>query len=36
MLPSSFDYHRPATLDEALSLLATHGDDAKVLAGDRA
>ena len=33
MLPSSFDYHRPATLDEALSLLATHGDDAKVLAG---
>jgi len=33
MLPSSFDYHRPATLDEALGLLATHGDDAKVLAG---
>ena len=33
MLPSSFEYHRPATLDEALSLLATHGDDAKVLAG---
>ena len=33
MLPSRFDYHRPATLDEALGLLATHGDDAKVLAG---
>ena len=33
MLPSSFEYHRPATLDEALSLLATHGEDAKVLAG---
>ncbi|MGZ8651942.1 MAG: FAD binding domain-containing protein [Actinomycetota bacterium] len=33
MLPSSFEYHRPTTLDEALSLLATHGDDAKVLAG---
>ena len=33
MLPSRFDYHRADTLDEALSLLATHGDDAKVLAG---
>ncbi len=33
MLPSSFEYHRPTTLDEALSLLSTHGDDAKVLAG---
>ena len=28
-----FNYHRPATLDEALALLAEHGDDAKVLAG---
>ena len=27
-----FNYHRPATLDEALALLAEHGDDAKVLA----
>lgn len=33
MLPSRFEYHRPATLDEALGLLATHGEDAKVLAG---
>src|ERR1700675_3529499 len=33
MLPSSFEYHRPATRDEALGLLATHGEDAKVLAG---
>jgi carbon-monoxide dehydrogenase medium subunit len=33
MLPSSFEYHRTDTLDEALSLLAQHGDDAKVLAG---
>lgn len=33
MLPSSFDYHRPATLEEALDLLAALGDDAKVLAG---
>lgn len=28
-----FNYHRPDTLAEALSLLAEHGDDAKVLAG---
>ena len=33
MLPSRFEYHRPATIDEALELLATYGDDAKVLAG---
>jgi carbon-monoxide dehydrogenase medium subunit len=33
MLPSAFEYHRADTLDEALSLLSTHGDDAKVLAG---
>lgn len=33
MLPSSFEYHRPATMDEALDLLASLGDDAKVLAG---
>ena len=33
MLPSSFEYHRPATLEEALDLLAALGDEAKVLAG---
>jgi carbon-monoxide dehydrogenase medium subunit len=33
MLPSSFEYHRPETLEEALDLLATLGDEAKVLAG---
>ena len=33
MLPARFEYHRPSTLDEALGLLAEHGDDAKVLAG---
>lgn len=33
MLPSRFEYHRAESLDEALSLLATLGDDAKVLAG---
>ncbi len=33
MIPSAFDYYTPASLDEALQLLAEHGDDAKVLAG---
>lgn len=33
MLPARFDYHRPDTLEEALSLLAEYGEDAKVLAG---
>jgi carbon-monoxide dehydrogenase medium subunit len=33
MLPAPFEYDRPETLDEALDLLAEHGDDAKVLAG---
>ena len=33
MKPSSFEYHAPATVDEALVLLDEHGDDARVLAG---
>jgi carbon-monoxide dehydrogenase medium subunit len=33
MYPASFDYTRPATVDEAIALLARHGDAAKVLAG---
>src|SRR2546422_6359794 len=33
MKPAPFDYFAPATLDEALGLLAEHGDDAKPLAG---
>jgi carbon-monoxide dehydrogenase medium subunit len=33
MLPSRFEYHRAKTLQEALSLLDHHGEDAKVLAG---
>jgi carbon-monoxide dehydrogenase medium subunit len=33
VLPAPFDYHRPATIEEALELLDRHGDDAKVLAG---
>jgi len=32
MIPATFDYFRPYTLDEALSLLTNH-EDAKVLAG---
>jgi len=33
MLPSRFDYHRAGTMEEVFSLLATHGDEAKILAG---
>jgi aerobic carbon-monoxide dehydrogenase medium subunit len=31
--PAAFDYHSPATIDEAVQLLAELGDDAKVIAG---
>ncbi len=33
MIPAAFDYARPGTLEEALELLARHGEDAKILAG---
>ena len=33
MKPPAFILERPGTIDEALELLAQHGDDAKVLAG---
>lgn len=33
MKPPPFAYHRPDTVEEAVSLLAEYGDDAKVLAG---
>jgi aerobic carbon-monoxide dehydrogenase medium subunit len=33
MKPAAFAYHRPATLDGAIALLAEHGWDAKPLAG---
>jgi carbon-monoxide dehydrogenase medium subunit len=33
MIPAAFDYAVPATLDEALLLLAANPDDAKILAG---
>ena len=33
MIPTQFDYLTPATLDEAVSLLGQHADEAKILAG---
>ena len=33
MIPAKFDYTRPSSLDEALSALASGGEDAKVIAG---
>ena len=33
MKPPPFDYVAPTSLEEALAVLATHGEEAKVLAG---
>ena len=33
MKPAPFEYHTPTTVDEVVTLLREHGDDAKVLAG---
>ncbi len=33
MIPGPFDYHRPGTVADAVSLLADHGDEGQVLAG---
>jgi carbon-monoxide dehydrogenase medium subunit len=33
MIPAPFEYHRPRSLDEAIGLLAQHGEDARVVAG---
>ena len=33
MIPGPFNYLAPTSLDEAVALLAEHGDDAKILAG---
>jgi aerobic carbon-monoxide dehydrogenase medium subunit len=33
MFPNRFEYFSPASLEEALALLSTHHDDAKLLAG---
>jgi carbon-monoxide dehydrogenase medium subunit len=33
MIPAAFEYRRASSTDEAVDLLAEHGDDAKLLAG---
>lgn len=33
MIPGSFDYHRPKSVQEAVALLAKLGDDSRLLAG---
>jgi carbon-monoxide dehydrogenase medium subunit len=33
MIPASFEYLSPSSVDEAIAMLQQHGDDAKVLAG---
>lgn len=33
MIPGSFEYHRPTSVDEAVSLLARFGDDGRLIAG---
>jgi aerobic carbon-monoxide dehydrogenase medium subunit len=33
VIPATFDYVRATSVDEAVSLLATHGEDAKLIAG---
>ncbi|MEM0271820.1 MAG: xanthine dehydrogenase family protein subunit M [Thermoprotei archaeon] len=33
MYPASFEYYAPTSLDEAISLLEKHGEEARVLAG---
>jgi carbon-monoxide dehydrogenase medium subunit len=33
VIPAPFEYHRPRSIDEAVSLLAEHGDNGRVLAG---
>jgi aerobic carbon-monoxide dehydrogenase medium subunit len=33
MIPANFEYFAPKTIDEAVGLLAQHGDESKVLAG---
>ncbi len=33
MIPGEFTYHRPSTVAEAVAILASHGDEARPLAG---
>ena len=32
MIPPSFEYHRPSTVEEAVGLLSSLGSEAKILA----
>jgi carbon-monoxide dehydrogenase medium subunit len=33
MIPQTFEYHRPKTIPDALAILTSHGDEARVIAG---
>jgi carbon-monoxide dehydrogenase medium subunit len=33
VIPGAFDYHRPSSVQEAVGLLAQHGEDARAIAG---
>lgn len=33
LIPGSFEYHRPGSVDEVVALLSKHGDDGRVVAG---
>lgn len=33
MIPPSFQYHAPSSVDDAIAILSQHGDEAKLLAG---
>ena len=33
MIPNGFEYHRPKTIPDALAILTSHGDEARVIAG---
>ncbi len=33
MIPPSFEYHAPGSVDDAIALLSQYGDEAKILAG---
>ena len=33
MIPGAFEYHRPTSIDEAVTLLTKHGDDGRMIAG---
>jgi carbon-monoxide dehydrogenase medium subunit len=33
VIPGEFTYHRPATVKEAVAILAEHGDEARPLSG---